>query len=117
MLSKAGNNLTPSDQKVASVAGVCEQGAECQRMKWEEGRGHHGGRGKKLDFILRARRHLKLKPHFMTHTPESVSEIEPTARKSAISLPEPPPALTGITAVASLPFRSSFLMQILLKVE
>lgn len=86
-------------------------------MKWEEGRGHHGGRGKKLDFILRAMQHLKLTPQFMTHTPESVSEIRAHGRKSAISLREPPPALTGITAAAGSPFKSSFLMQILLKVQ
>lgn len=82
MFGKAGKNLTPSDQKEVNVAAACEQGAGCQRMKLEEARGHRGGRGKKLDFILSAMQHLELKPHFITHTPESISEIRAPARKT-----------------------------------
>lgn len=37
-------------------------------MKLEDGRGHHEGRGKKLDFILSAMQCLKLNLQFKTHT-------------------------------------------------
>lgn len=64
-----------SDQRESSVARASGQGAQCQRVTLEDGRGHCGGHGKKHDFPLRAMQRLKLKPRYKSHTLERNPEI------------------------------------------
>ena len=88
-----------------------------QRMKLEESRGHHGGRGKKLDFILSTVQYLKLKPHFITRTPKKISEIRAHSKeKGRRSVRTTVGSHRDLYSSRSL-FTSSFLTQTLLKVK
>ena len=61
---------------------------------------------------------MRVRTHTHTHTHRKGSlKSEFMARKSDISLSEPPAALTWVIVEALSPFNSSFLTQILLKLK